>query len=767
MMSFDGLAPQLVWGLFPRLVGVIYILGFGALIPQIRVLCGSTGYIPIHDWLSRVRRDFPGLRRFFDYPTLLWLNDSEWMVRAMPVAGVLCGLGAIYGGALGFWSLLLGWMLWLSLEPAGIIFPWDTMLMEVGFLALFLPGTEPLPGLEASALPLPSVAFMVRWLVLRLMVGFGKEKFLSVTKSDLLYLRGFFVWMPLPTSLGWRGHHAPPWFLKASLAFMFFAEIIAPVLGLFAGPLRLASFVAMVGLMAGIHATGNWGFFNVGYILLCVCLLDVHSSIFDLATQPWADRFWHFPEIAIHGLMAALFLGSLVYLPLNTWVTRTWVHWPRNIFVWSKKRMQVLGALHSALAPVRAIAPFRLINAYGVFPPHSSPPLRMIPVLEGSRDGGATWKQYGYRHMPTFATEAPPYIAPYHARLDQWAYYMGNGIHSGSLFGSLLPYGNPYFVYTRSSWLDLIVQRLLADDAVTKRALGHNPFPDAPPTLVRIGMVALTPTRPDELRQTGHWWHVRRFGTLVPARGIDSWPDRYFLPDPELFHPDYVEVKRRSKALRAVTRAHAGGMIADQAVLQESDLTAREVERFWAEFVPMLAQERGDWSRVQERAAEVATRFGIDAVHRMERLLERFAWLLRLRTEPRHLGDVKPKIALSSNFRFHMLLHEIILDGHDAYDAVLADPILAVERAQRTGDATQIWALTLIRYEQMMAHISAFRWCEIALRGHEQGLPGLFEYYYFLIAQVPPDEDFCPHPVKHPDGEHTIEGFYPPPPLTT
>jgi lipase maturation factor 1 len=765
MMSFDGLSPQLVWGLFPRLVGVIYILGFGALIPQIRVLAGSTGYIPIRAWLARVRRDFPGVRRFFDYPTLLWLNDSEAMLRSIPVVGALCGAAAVYGGPIGWWALLLGWVLWLSIEPAGIIFPWDTMLMEVGFLVLFLPIVAPLPELTATALPLPSVAFVIRWLLLRLMLGFGKDKFLGASKSDNLYLRGFFVWMPLPTPLGWLGHHAPAWFLKASLGFMFFAEVIAPILGFFAGPLRLVSFAALVGLSIGIHATGNWGFFNVAYALLCVCLLDVHSSIFDLGRQPWASSWSQWPDLGIHALMAALFLGSLIYLPLNTWTTRTWVHWPKNIFIWEKKRMQLVSKLHHALAPLRLIAPFRLINGYGVFPPQASPPLRIIPVLEGSRDQGLTWKQYGYRRMPTFPKEAPPFIAPYHSRLDQWAYYMGNGIHSGSLFGSLLPYGNPYFVYTRSSWLDLIVQRVLVDDPVTKRALGHNPFPDAPPTLVRIGVVALTPTRPSELRKTGHWWHVRRLGTLVPARGVESWPDRYILPEPELFHPDYVELKRRARTLRAVSEAYERSRDADQAVIAGSDLDASDVQRFWGELVPMLAQQRGDWSAVHERAAAIGGRFDVDALHRLERVLERFAWLLRLRTEPHHLGNAKPKIALSSNFRYHMLLHEIIADGRESYRGALEAPIRAVDRARRTSDASQLWVLTLMRYEQMMAHLSAFRWCEIGLRGHEQGLPGLFEYYHFLIQQIPPDEEFCPHPIKHANGEHTIEGFYPPPPL--
>jgi hypothetical protein len=759
-MSLDGLAPELVWGLIPRFVGVTYLVAFGALIPQIEVQAGSRGQLPVRSLLARVRRDFPGPRRFFEYPTLLWINDSDFVLKAMPIVGTLCGLLAIYGGGIGYVALLLGWVLWLSIEPAGLIFPWDTMLQEMGFLVLFLPAALPLPNLHASALPLPTVAFMVRWLVLRLMFGFGKDKFMGITKGDALYLRGFFVWMPLPNPLGWFGHHAPGWILKASHYFMFFAEIIAPLLGLFAGPLRLVAYAGLVGLMIGIQLTGNWGYFNIGYILLCTCLLDVHSSIFDLAKEPWAGQAAHFPDLAMHALMLLMFLTSIFHLPLNSWCTRGWVHWPPNIVAWKGRRIRVLFAFFRALDPLRFIAPFRLVNAYGVFPPNSSPPLRIVPVLEGSDDGGASWKQYGYKHMPAFAKSRPPFIAPYHSRLDQWTYYIGNGIHTASLFGPIMLYGIPYYSYARASWLDVTAQRLLEGDPLHLRALGHNPFPDAPPKLVRVGILAMTPTRPSELRATGRWWHVQRLGTVSPPRGKERWPDAFSMPEPELFHPDFVAVKRRARPLRAMVAAYRAGMPLDRAVIEGSDLTAADLTRFWSELVPMLAENRGDWTRIHERADALQQRYTVEAQQRLERVLERYAWLLQLRIEEAHV-----QLPPMSNFRQHMLIYEIIIDGREAYEQALTEPERAVERWQRTTEQSQLWVLSLMRYEQVMAHVCGFRWCEVGLRAHEQGLPGLFEYYEFLVQQVPRGEEFCPRPVKHADGEYTIEGFYPPPPL--
>ncbi len=110
-----------------------------------------------------------------------------------------------------------------------------------------------------------------------------------------------------------------------------------------------------------------------------------------------------------------------------------------------------------------------------------------------------------------------------------------------------------------------------------------------------------------------------------------------------------------------------------------------------------------------------------------------------------------------------MMLHEIVADGRSAFLQMLADPMGLAARASETSDASQLWVLGLMRFDQMMQNVCAFRWCELALRVHENELPGLFEYFSFLVAIVPPDEVFCPAPIKHANGEHSIPGLYAPP----
>jgi hypothetical protein len=761
-MSESLLDPQLVWGLIPRFVGVLYVIAFGSLVPQLDGMLGSRGLLPARERFACIRRDFPGLRRFFEYPSLLWLNTSDTFVRAIPWLGVLCGLGAIYGGPLGPWASGLGWLLWLSIEPAALIFPWDTMLQEVGFLVLFLPTPDALPELTASTLPTPVVAFMMRWLVLRLMLGFGKVKFLLAKKDDNLYLRGFFVWMPLPSPLAWFGHHAPAWMLKAMLYFMFTAEVIAPFLGFFSGPLRIVAFALLVGLMLGIQFSGNWGFFNIGYIQLCVCLLDTQSSIFDLAHEPWASSAWQWPDVAVNGLMGVLFLAGLIQLIVgDSWIGRSWMHWPFDPLLFKYPWLKPLFKFF------RVLSPFRIVNGYGVFPPQAAPAMRILPVFEGSHDG-VHWEAYRFRYMPTSARERAPFVAPYHPRLDQATYNPALCAFDASYYAIAIGDGTPYVAATSSSWLDRMGQRLLEDDPLVARLMGHNPFAGRPPKFVRVAAVAMTPTRYSEMRATGIWWHVQRLGVMVPARGRESWPFPLQFPVPELFHPDWVGYKRRSASLRALGRALAAGVEPDVAVREQSDLSADEVRRFWEEVVPFLAESRGDMARLHERAQALRERYGVEQLQRFERILERFGWMLRLRTERHHIGSAEPKLpATLSNFRYHLLLLEMVGDGREAYLELLAHPEQVVARAERSSDARQIWTLYMFRYDIMMTHTCTFRWTDLGKDCHTMGVPGIFEYYPVMAEVVPFDEVFRPKITKQPDGEHVIDGFYPPPPLAS
>jgi hypothetical protein len=751
-----SLDPALVWGLLPRFVGLLHVLAFASFVPQLTMLMGSRGLLPLAPRLRQIERDFPGPRRFFEYPTLFWLSSSDRAIRLLPWLGLVCGLVAIYGGTPGYIALACAWLMWLSLEPAGAIFPWDTMLFEVSFLVLFVPAVPMLPELATSTLPWPSVAFMFRWLVLRLMLGFGKVKFAASRREDALYLYGFLIWMPSPNPLGRRAHHLPHFALRAMLYYMFVVEVISPLLGFFSGPLRLVSCALLVSLMLGIQLTGNWGFFNIGYILLCLCLLDTRASIFDLGSEPWLSQLQQQPSAwLLHALLALMFLTGLVQLIIgDSWLGRTFMHWPFDGLVWNRTWARVF------LKYMQLVSPLRLVNGYGVFPPKAAPPIRYMVVFEGS-DDGQTWHGYRYKHQPTTPFERPAVVSPYHPRLDMVVFYASLCVHDGGFYGSLLGDGTPYATWAPSSWLDRLAQHLLNGEPELLRALGHNPFPERPPTYVRASAVALAPTTLEEQRSSGAYWRTRRIGTIVEARGREPALFEIAQPQPEQFHPDWLGYKRRAAPLRAMLAAFASGVPVDEAVLVASDLSAEEVTTFWREVVPFVAETRGDYASLEQRALALRARYGRAGVNRYERLLERFAWMLRARTERYHFADATPKIPFESSFRYSMFLHEVVLDGREAYQALLEQPELAAERAARSSDEAQLWALSMFRYDLMLQHIRAFRWSLVGSDCHALKLHGIFEYYPLMAAYQPPDEEWLPTFVKDASGAHQIEGLYP------
>ena len=107
----------------------------------------------------------------------------------------------------------------------------------------------------------------------------GATKLLSgdPTWRHLAALDYHFETQPLPTWLGWYAHQLPSPTHRAATAVMFLIELGAPWL-LFA-PARLRRMRhlgvgALVLLQAGIALTGNYGFFNLLALVLCVPALD-------------------------------------------------------------------------------------------------------------------------------------------------------------------------------------------------------------------------------------------------------------------------------------------------------------------------------------------------------------------------------------------------------------------------------------------------------------------------------------------------------------
>lgn len=190
-----------VWGLTTRLLAVVQIISMGALTWQISMLAGSKGLTPCIPALRAAWRDF-GIKALWYQPTIMWLGVAvpaiaDLLLVLLPVAGSLASLATIVGGPWSRWSFIASWAIMLSIDagPVAYMFPWDSCLLEASFLAIFLPPTRSIlplltgsggggafaDAIATSALPSPLVAFLVRYLLARLMLGFGKIKFMGST----------------------------------------------------------------------------------------------------------------------------------------------------------------------------------------------------------------------------------------------------------------------------------------------------------------------------------------------------------------------------------------------------------------------------------------------------------------------------------------------------------------------------------------------------------------------------------------------------------
>src|SRR5262249_24480930 len=199
---------------------------------------------------------------------------SAGMLAALPVGGAIAAAAAACG-VLTPAMLAAAWLALLSLDlPCGLSSPWESMLLEAGFLAVFLPPLAPLPALTAIRAPQPILMFAFHWLLFRVMFGIGTTAFTRDTIREPRYLRGLLISQPVPTPLAWRAVGAPRWLLAIAHTALVANGIVLPFLVFFPGWPRWMAAAAFAATMIALQAFANLGFFNLIVIVLAVPLLD-------------------------------------------------------------------------------------------------------------------------------------------------------------------------------------------------------------------------------------------------------------------------------------------------------------------------------------------------------------------------------------------------------------------------------------------------------------------------------------------------------------
>jgi hypothetical protein len=275
--------------LYGRALGAIFAVAFGSLWAQFDGLVGERGILPATEQLERLRAVYGPLAPW-QAPTLAFFGASDGALTAIALAGVACAvllaIGLVPGPA------LLGCVVsYVSLVNAGGPFTryqWDILLIEAGFASLLV---TPL-ALRHRPHSIPEPPPLARWLLYALLVklmflsGFVKLKSGDPTWADLTALAYHYWTQALPNPLSYWAHHAPLGVHRAACLATFGIELFMPLLALVPlAPARRAAAASFAALMLAILATGNYGFFNLLALALCLPLLDDESVE---RLLPWA-----------------------------------------------------------------------------------------------------------------------------------------------------------------------------------------------------------------------------------------------------------------------------------------------------------------------------------------------------------------------------------------------------------------------------------------------------------------------------------------------
>lgn len=710
----DGLDPLLVWGLFPRALGIVFLISFVSLLPQVGPIAGETGMVPIGRRLGRMREHF-GWRAVLYVPTLLWIDSRDATLKLLTVLGIGASIWAIVGGPGAWLALPLCWLLYVSLDAAiGLVFPWDALLLEASFFAIFLPPTLALPELAAVAAPAPAIAWVYRLLIFRVLFGFGKLKFFGSKPEDLDYLKGFLLNQPLPSPLGWLAQGLPVALLKLAMIFMFVVELIVPFFVFFPGTLSIVAAFAFVALMVGIQLSGNFGYFNILVIALCVVLLDSNTPRqLDFATLFAPDA-----PFVTNAVVLLHTFGALIAFPFNSFLANSWMYWP--VLLRAKPRL-----LLAPIALIRALHPLRWLHTYGVFPPKTPAGVKGVVVIEGTWDG-EHWKELHPPISPSHPESAPKFVAPFHHRNDQALVYETFGLNDKSLFTGVTAVGYPY-IMAYASPLESLLQRVLEGNHHGAFFFREGTFDDedGPPLRVRVRTYVLERTSIAELRGSGKWWTRTYLGPHQPEteRRDDFWDD--LCPPPEVWHFDCVIWRRRSVLRHMMRRARDGEPPTEAAIADVDDLDTSDVERFWNELWPTCRDAGApSWKQLPDAVEAVRAQWDRRELRKLERVLGRLGVMLCVRLEPLFLyRGTKPELPVTSYFHLGMLAHHIIGLGRETYEKVYADPPSAAAYVDAMTMESGAYYLALFRYEAFVFQARKQRLLQAVLNTEREEQP--------------------------------------------
>jgi hypothetical protein len=402
------------------------------------------------------------------FPTLFWLDASDLSLKLACYTGMVAAFFLLLN-IFTRYLLICCFILYLSITSAGQVFTafqWDAFLLETGFLAIFLSWGSGF------------IIFLFRWLIARFMFMGGVVKLASGDSSwsNLTALGYHYQTQPLPSPLAYYAYYLPDWFNRLCVAGVFFIELIVPFFVFLPRHFRIFAGWSFIALQTGIILTGNYGFFNLLTILLCLFLFSdsdvekvlphsLKTSILNRTPEPGKTATF----------LAALWTGTVLLICF----TNLWMYHAREYPVTPLKYL------------TQTATRFSLVNNYGPFAIMTRE--RPEIVIEGSNDGNH-WQAYEFRYKPGELTGKLRWNIPHQPRLD-WQMWFA------ALKAPQIPY-----------WLSQLLQQLHEGSPEVLKLLLKNPFPNRPPVYIRLHLFRYTYTSKETRATTGHIWQRQELG---------------------------------------------------------------------------------------------------------------------------------------------------------------------------------------------------------------------------------------------------------------
>eukprot|EP01038_Epipyxis_sp_PR26KG_P014960 gene14960-20125_t len=350
-------------------------------------------------------------------------------------------------------------------------FGWESQLLEIGFLSLFL---LPLYNPDKISFPTPLLCIWGnRWLLFRIMIGAGMIKIRGdKCWKDLTCMNYHYLTQPVPNPLSILYHNNNEIIHQFETLANHFVELLCPWLLLI--PFR--SIQTIGGIIQILFqfiliSSGNLSFLNWLTALPAIMCFDDQSLLW-LCTNSEKNVMNNLEIIYQNKIYEnsqqslSIKLDSDSTSANNTEESNS-IHSKISFLkYYTNYNWTCIPVINNILSPSQHMninfEPFRIVNSYGAF--GSITKIRHEVIIQGTHDEHTTphsqWKDFEFACKPGDINRRPCMISPYHYRVDWLLWFAA------------------FQNYQYCPWIVHLSDKLLRGDSTVNRLLakGGNPF---------------------------------------------------------------------------------------------------------------------------------------------------------------------------------------------------------------------------------------------------------------------------------------------------